>query len=82
MSILLIKLLEFIGFQILKALLTAQAVKDAVLFALKELATHTKNTWDDQVYSRVKFYFNDDKSEHLIKDDFSDLDKPKDPENK
>jgi hypothetical protein len=58
-------IVKFVIMQILQALITAQMVKDSVLFILKELAVHTKTKWDDKVYKRVKFYFTKDTSEHL-----------------
>lgn len=69
MSIL-VQILGFIGLQLLKALLTAQAVKDATLFLLKQLATRTKAKWDDKIYRRAKFYMTKDTSERIkLKDD-------------
>lgn len=62
---LLAQILGFIGLQLLKAVLTAQAVKDATLAVLKSIAKHTKNHWDDKIYRRVKFYMTKDKSERF-----------------
>lgn len=56
---------RFILVQLLQALITAQFVKDAVLGALKAISKWTKTKFDDKIYKRVKFYFNEDKSERL-----------------
>lgn len=61
----LLPILEFIGTQLLKAVLTAQAVKDATLAILKAIATHTKTKFDDHIYNKVKFYMFQDKSERI-----------------
>lgn len=58
-------IVKFIVIQLLQALITANMVKDSILEVLKLIATHTKNTWDDKIYKKVKYYFYEDKSEHL-----------------
>lgn len=62
---LLAQILGFIGIQLLKAILTAQAVKDATLFVLKKIAKSTKTKFDDHIYSRVRYYMNKDQSERF-----------------
>ncbi len=64
MSIL-VQILGFIGLQLLKAVLTAQAVKDATLFVLRKIAKATKTKFDDHIYNRVKFYMTKDTSERF-----------------
>ena len=58
-------ILKFIVIQLLQALITVNMIKDSVLEVLKLLADHTKGQWEDKVYSKVKYYFYEDKSEHL-----------------
>lgn len=77
MTTILLMIGRFVLVQLLQALISVQMVKDSVLEVLKLIATHTKNQWDDKIYSRVKFYFEEDKSEHLKLPESS----VKDPEN-
>ena len=65
----LLLVLRFVDIQILQALITAQMVKDATLAVLKCIAQSTKSKFDDKIYKRVKFYFTEDKSEHIKLDD-------------
>lgn len=58
-------ILKFIGMQLLQAVLTAQAVKDATLAVLKRVSAWTKTKFDDKIYKRVKFYMTKDKSERF-----------------
>lgn len=51
--------------QLLQAVLTAQAVKDATLAVLKRVSAWTKTKFDDKIYKRVKFYMTKDKSERF-----------------
>lgn len=64
MSIL-VQILGFIGLQLLKAVLTAQMVKDSTLAILKAIAKRTKTTFDDKIYKRVRFYMLKDQSERF-----------------
>lgn len=64
MSIL-ITILKFAGAQLLSAIITARAVKDATLFILREIAVHTKTKFDDKIYKKVKFYMLKDTSERI-----------------
>ncbi len=61
----LVQILGFIGLQLLKAVLTAQAVKDATLFLLKKLAKATKTRFDDHIYKKVRYYMLKDTSERF-----------------
>lgn len=58
-------IIKFIVLQLLQALITVQMVKDVVLDALKFISVRTKSTLDDRIYKKVKFYFNEDPSEHI-----------------
>ncbi|MBV6514161.1 MAG: hypothetical protein FMNOHCHN_03751 [Ignavibacteriaceae bacterium] len=58
-------ILKFILIQLIQAIVTAQMVKDATLAVLKRISKWTKNTWDDKIYRRVRFYMLKDKSDRI-----------------